>query len=309
MTQFDLIPLIAISGPTAVGKTALGVALAEHFDGEIISADSRQLYREMDIGTAKPTPEELARARHHLIDIAAPDATVSLAHYLRLARAAIADIHARGKRPLLVGGTGQYIRALLEGWQVPEVPPDPTLRADLEAQSPEQLWAQLLALDPAAAEFIHPHNTRRVIRALEVSHKTGRPFSELRRHIPPPYRVQQIGLTLARDALYPRADARVAAMLAAGLPAEVQGLLARGYDWSLPALSGLGYIQFRPYFEGAATLAEVTERIQWDTHDFIRRQYAWFSLKNPAIAWYDVQSPGFVEAARGAVARFYAGDL
>ncbi len=305
MTQADLIPLVAIVGPTAVGKTALGVALAERWGGEIVSADSRQFYREMDIGTAKPAPEELARAPHHLIDIAAPDETVSLAHYLRLARAAIAAIHARGNRPLLVGGTGQYTRALLQGWQVPEVPPDPALRAELEAQPPEQLWARLMALDPAAADFIHPHNARRVIRALEVSLKTGRAFSELRRRIPPPYRVLRIGLTLARDALYARADARVAAMMAAGLPAEVERLLARGYGWELPAMSGLGYSQFRPYFAGEATLDEVQERIQLDTHDFIRRQYAWFSLKDEQITWFDVQDAGFAEKVKRMAKAFY----
>ncbi len=296
------IPLVAIVGPTAVGKTALAVALAAHFDVEAISADSRQFYRGMDIGTAKPTLEERAALPHHLIDIADPDATVGLAQFLRLARAAIADIHARGKLPLLVGGTGQYVRALLQGWQAPDVPPDPELRAELERRArhdPAGLWAQLLALDPGAADFIDPRNLRRVVRALEVCLKTGAPFSAQRQRIPPPYYSLQFGLTLERGALYARADARVEAMMAAGLPDEVARLLSAGYGWELPAMSGLGYSQFRPYFEGQTTLAEVTLRIQLDTHDFIRRQYAWFGLKDPSITWL---APGDLAAVRERVA-------
>jgi len=285
-----LIPLVAIIGPTAVGKTKLALALGPQVNAEVISVDSRQFYRGMDIGTAKPTPEERARLPHHLIDIADPDETVGLAQFLRLARAAIEDIAGRGKLPFLVGGTGQYMRALLQGWQAPEVPPDPELRVDLERQAasdPAALWAQLLALDPEVTNFIDRRNLRRVIRALEVCLKTGRPFSEQRRRVPPPYRMLQLGLTLERESLYARADARVEAMLAAGLPDEVECLRAAGYGWELPAMSGLGYIQFRPYFAGQATLDEVAARIKLDTHDFIRRQYTWFRLTDPQIHWLE----------------------
>lgn len=300
--EVQSMPLVAIVGPTAVGKTALAVTLGAHFAAEAISVDSRQFYRGMDIGTAKPTVEERAALVHHLIDIAAPDETVGLAQFLRLAQAAIADIHARGKLPLLVGGTGQYVRALLQGWQTPDVPPDPALRAELEQRArndPAGLWAELLARDPGAAEFIDPRNLRRVVRALEVCLKTGAPFSVQRQRIPPPYRMLQLGLTLEREALYARADARVEAMMTAGLPAEVERLLAAGYGWELPAMSGLGYSQFKPYFEGRATLAEVAVRIQLDTHDFIRRQYAWFSLKDPEITWL---VPDDSESARALIA-------
>lgn len=308
MEETALIPVIAIVGPTAVGKTALAVTLGEAFAAEIISADSRQFYRFMDIGTAKPTPEERARVRHHLIDIADPDDTVGLAQFLRLARAAVADIAGRGRIPCVVGGTGQYARALLEGWQTPEVAPDPALRATLEAQAaadPAALWSHLLALDPEAATFIDPRNTRRVIRALEVCLKTGQPFSAQRLRIPPPYRVLQLGLTLERAALYARADARVEAMMEAGLLAEVAALLQRGYDWQLPALSSLGYSQFRPYFAGEATLAAVIERIKLDTHAFIRRQYTWFHPRAEDIHWLDaahnptVHARALVEAFLG----------
>ncbi|MBN1248876.1 MAG: tRNA (adenosine(37)-N6)-dimethylallyltransferase MiaA, partial [Anaerolineae bacterium] len=197
----DQTPLVAIVGPTAIGKTALGIRLAQAYDGEIVSADSRQFYRTMDIGTAKPSPEELAAARHHLIDIADPDETVGLAQFLTLARNAIRDIASRGGLPLVVGGTGQYVRALLQGWQVPTVPPDPELRAELEREAEEDpggVWQRLIALDPESADFIDPRNLRRVIRALEVTLKSERPFSELRRRIPPPYSTLKVGLTMDR---------------------------------------------------------------------------------------------------------------
>jgi len=288
--EAPLIPVVAIVGPTAAGKTALALALGETFPAEVVSADSRQFYRCMDIGTAKPTPAERARLPHHLIDIADPDETVGLAPFLRLARTAVAEIAARGRLPFVVGGTGQYVYALLEGWQTPEVPPDPVLRAELETQAaanPAALWARLIALDPEAATFIDPRNLRRVIRALEVCLKTGQPFSAQRRRIPPPYRVLHLGLTMERAALYARADARVDAMMAAGLLDEVAALRECGYDWRLPAMSSLGYSQFRPYCAGEATLEDVTERIKLDTHAFIRRQYTWFRSRSEHIHWLD----------------------
>ncbi len=300
MGRRDLTPLVAVVGPTAIGKTRLVAQVGPTFKVEVVSADSRQFYRGMDIGTAKPTAEERARVPHHLVDIADPEETVGLAKFLNLAHRAISEIAERGKRPFLVGGTGQYVRALLRGWQVPNVPPDKELRAKFEALGecdPDALWARLLELDPEATTFIHPNNLRRIIRALEVTIKTGRPFSELRRRKPPPYRVLKIGLTMDRDALYARADARVDAMMEAGLLDEVRGLLEAGYTWEMPAMSALGYQQFRPYFVGEATLDEVVERIKLDTHDFIRRQYTWFRLNASDIHWLDAaESP--VRAAR-----------
>jgi tRNA dimethylallyltransferase len=281
--------LLVIVGPTAVGKTALSIYLAERLSGEIVSADSRLFYRGMDIGTAKPTPEERARIPHHLIDIADPDETVGLAMFLRLAHAAIADIHARGRFPIVVGGTGQYVRALVEGWTPPAVPPDPALRAELEEQarreSPQALHARLMALDPEAAARIDPRNVRRVVRAMEVALRAG---SAGRGKAPPPYAVFQIGLTMDRAALYARADARLEAMVRAGLVEEIRRLLEKGYGWDLPAMSALGYIQFRPYFEGQATLEEVLAQIRRDTRRFIRHQYNWFRLGDPRIRWFDV---------------------
>ncbi|NTU82099.1 MAG: tRNA (adenosine(37)-N6)-dimethylallyltransferase MiaA [Chloroflexales bacterium] len=284
-----LITLIAIVGPTAVGKTALAVAMARQIGGEIVSADSRQIYRHMDIGTAKPAPEEQAAARHHLIDIRDPDEEFSLATYQELARAAIDDIAGRERAPLLVGGTGQYLAALLEGWQIPRVAPQPELRAALEREAAElgaaALHRRLAAADPRAASQIAPANVRRVVRALEVYLVTGRPISEQQTREPPPYAVRTIWLSRPRDELYARADARVDAMLAAGLADEVAGLARRGYGWDLPALSSLGYIQLRPYVEGAASLAACAERLKFDTHSFIRRQGAWFKRLPGLEVW------------------------
>jgi tRNA dimethylallyltransferase len=279
-----------------VGKTALSMHLAESLDGEIVSADSRLFYRGMDIGTAKPTQEERARVPHHLIDIANPGETVGLAEFQEQAYEAIDAVHARSGLPLLVGGTGQYVRAVIEGWRIPRVPPDAGLRAELEAQAELEggaaLHARLAKLDPAAAERIDPRNVRRVIRALEVCTLTGQPISEQQGREPPPYRVKQIGLTMARQALYARADARVDAMMAAGLEEEVRRLVEAGYGWDLPAMSGLGYIQFRPYFDGSATLEEIAAEIKSATHSFIRRQYNWFRLNDPAIQWFEaIETP------------------
>jgi len=246
----------------------------------------------MDVGTAKPTPEERARVPHHLIDIAGLGETVGLAEFQELAYATIGDIHACGKLPLLVGGTGQYVRAVVEGWRIPRVPPDPALRARLEAQAGREgaaaLHARLAQLDPDAAGRLDPRNVRRVIRALEVCLITGRPISQQQRKQPPPYRILQVGLTMERAALYARADRRVEAMIAAGLEEEVRRLVEAGYGWDLPAMSGLGYAQFRPYFEGRATLEQVVAEIRRATRRFIRHQYNWFRLNDRAIRWFDV---------------------
>jgi tRNA dimethylallyltransferase len=296
-------PLLAIIGATAVGKTALSIALAQALGGEIVAADSRQIYRGMDIGTAKPTTAERAAAPHHLIDIADPDEEFSLAVYQELAYAAIAGIAARGGVPLLVGGTGQYLAAVLEGWQIPRVEPQIELRAELEREAAQQgaaaLHARLARVDPAAAAGILPANLRRIIRALEVYAVTGRPISEQQARQPPPYRTRTLWLTLPPAELYARIDRRVDAMIADGLEAEVRGLIERGYSWNLPALSSLGYREFQPYFAGEVSLDDAIQRLKFNTHAFARRQANWFrrlpnvvqlpvapDLLDRALAWW-----------------------
>jgi tRNA dimethylallyltransferase len=288
--------LIVIVGPTAVGKTSLALRLAGPFNGEIVSADSRQIYRGMDVGTGKPAPADLGRVPHHLIDIIEPNDEFTLADYQALANAAIQDIARRERTPFLVGGTGQYVRAVIEGWQIPRVPPDPTLRsklyAEAEGSGPQALYDRLLEKDPAAAAFIDARNVRRVVRALEVCIKTGRPFSEQRGKRPPPYEILQIGLTMEREALYERIDRRIDEMVAKGLVAEVQGLVARGYTWELPAMSSLGYLQFREHLAGAMTLEDAVALVKKETRRFVRQQYNWFRPANPHIHWLDAsESP------------------
>ncbi|GAB4559178.1 MAG: tRNA (adenosine(37)-N6)-dimethylallyltransferase MiaA [Anaerolineae bacterium] len=285
-------PVIAIVGPTAVGKTALSLEMAEALGGEIVSADSRQIYRFMDIGTDKPSPEDRRRVPHHLIDIVDPDQPLTLAQYQRMARDAIADIHQRGRVPLLVGGTGLYVRAVLEGLQIPEVPPDPELRARLEEEAREygadHLHSRLRSLDPEAASRIDPRNVRRVIRALEVCLRTGRPISQQQRASSPGYDVLRIGLTRPRRELYARIDARVDAMIAAGLVDEVRALVDRGYDLSLPAMTGVGYRQIARYLAGQCSLEEAIREIKRRTRRFVRQQNTWFRPDDPAIRWYNL---------------------
>lgn len=287
-------PLVVILGPTAVGKTGLAIQLAQAVNGEIISADSRQIYRKMDIGTAKPTPEQCAQCPHHLIDIAEPDEDISLAQYQALAYAAINAIHQRGKVPFLVGGTGQYLTAVIEGWSIPQVPPNPELRNHLERfavdYGAEALYERLQAVDPDAANAIHMNNIRRVIRALEVYLESGCTITDLQRKQPPPYRIRQYGLTLPREALYAQADQRVDQMMQDGFLAEVQHLLSLGYNRKLPSMSGLGYAELSAHLLDSVPLEEAVANSKTNTHDFIRRQYTWFRGHDDGIHWHDMQS-------------------
>ena len=300
--------LVVLGGPTAVGKTAAAIAVARRCGGEIVSADSRQLYRGMDIGTAKPTPEERAAAPHHLIDILDPDEDFSLARYVALARAAIGAILARGRVPILAGGTPLYLNAVTEGWRVPVAPPDPALRAALEAEAAREglamLEARLAAVDPVAAARA-AGNLRRVVRALEVYLTTGTPMSALEGKEPPPYRLVPFILTLDRAALHARIDARVERMVAAGLVDEVRALLARGYDPALPALSGIGYAEIVAHLRGETTLPEATARIKINTHRYVRHQETWFR-RNRAATRLDVGREGWLERLQGEVGTILA---
>ena len=293
-------PLIAIVGPTAVGKSALGIHLAVRFGGEVVNGDSRQVYRGMDVGTAKPSLEDQSRVPHHLLDLRDPDQPFSLTEFLDLARTAFRRIHKRGRLPILVGGTGQYLWALLEGWQAPRVAPDPELRRRLEQEAAtagaQALHHRLGEVDAVAAARIDPHNLRRVIRALEVVGALGGPAPPARQRRPP-YRSLVLGLTLpSRSELYRRIDQRVDDMLAAGWLDEVRGLLARGYDQQLPALSSMGYRELALHLEGQLTLDEAVRRIRSAHHRLARRQYTWFKPTDPRIGWIEPDGRGLLEA-------------
>ena len=292
---------LAIVGATATGKTALAVALAERLRGEIVNADSRQVYRGMDIGTAKPTEAEQRAARHWLIDVADPREPLTLATYLDLARAAIHDIHARERVAIICGGTGQYVWALLEGWTVPRVPPDHALREELaqiaEREGVEALVEELRAADPVSAERIDPRNVRRVIRAIEVMRATGRPFSESRSRSQTDIATPIVGLTIQRARLYERIDRRVDAMIAAGLVEEVRRLQSGGCGCDLPAMSSIGYRQVCDHLSGAYTLEEAVTRIKTETHRLARMQHAWFREDDARIAWLDADAVDLVDAA------------
>ncbi|MEW5830416.1 MAG: tRNA (adenosine(37)-N6)-dimethylallyltransferase MiaA [Chloroflexota bacterium] len=301
-------PLVVILGPTAVGKTAFSLALAERVDGEIVSADSRLFYRGLDIGTAKPSVEEMRRVPHHLVDVADPDDTWSLALFQRAARDALAGIHARGRIPLLVGGTGQYVTAVTRGWQPPEAQPDPRLRSILEelgrTHSINWLHDRLKSLDPAAAAKIDPRNLRRTVRALEVILSTGERFSAQRGQGESPYLLLTIGLARPRPELYARIDERIEAMFANGLLDEVRGLLEQGHSPDLPSMSAIGYRESVAVLRGEMTLDEAKVQMKRLTRVFVRRQANWFKAGDPSIHWFEASEPGLAEKAAILVRKF-----
>lgn len=291
----DRPPLILIVGPTAIGKTEIALELAEELGGEIISADSRLFYRGMDIGTAKPSRLEQERVPHHLIDIVDPDETLSLAVFQKMAIDVITAVLRRGRLPLLVGGTGQYVRAVTEGWKPPEVEPDPRLRSVLGKLASETgndwLHARLGTLDPEAAAGIDPRNVRRTIRALEVILTTGQKFSEQRRHGASPYRLVTVGLKRPRTELYARIDARIEAMFDGGLLDEVKGLLAEGYGPELPAMSAIGYRECVRVVRGECGVEEAKVAMRRATRAYVRRQANWFKESDPGIRWFEASEP------------------
>jgi len=281
--------LVAVVGPTGVGKSRLALDLAQAFDGEIVSADSRQVYRYMDIGTAKPSPKELSLVPHHLISIVSPDEDFSLAQYQQLAYDAIEAIQKRGKLPILAGGSGLYVWAVLDGWRIPGVAPDSELRRRLERVGKEELYDELAQVDPVAAQRIDPTNVRRIIRALEVYRGTEVPISQLQLKTRPLPDTLIIGLTADRAELYRRLDLRVDEMIERGLVDEVRGLLDRGYDFSLPAMSGIGYKQIAMHLRGELVLTAAIQQIKFETHRLVRHQYSWFRLKDGRIRWFDIE--------------------
>lgn len=298
-------PLILLVGPTASGKTEISIELAERLGAEIISADSRLFYRGMDIGTAKPTPADRARVPHHLIDIANPDETLSLAIFQQLARQAISDILHRGLLPMLVGGTGQYVRAVIGGWRPPSVAANSTLRAGLERMNREHggewLHERLKRLDIKAAEGIDPRNVRRTMRALEVILISGRRFSEQRGQLGASYHLIGIGLSRPRAELYARIDARIDHMFEAGLVEETQGLLTRGYAPELPAMSAIGYRECIKVINREIDVEQAKVLMRRATRAFVRRQSNWFKENDPNIAWFSAADHDVVAATESLI--------
>ena len=285
--------LVAIVGPTGIGKSRLALRLSRAFEGEIVSADSRQVYRHMDIGTAKPGREEISLVPHHLISIINPDEDFSLAQYQELVYKAIADIHQRNKLPILVGGSGMYLWSVLEGWGIPRVQPNLEYRRSLEEKADrigqDELYRELEKVDPLAAQRIDRRNIRRTIRALEVHKSTETPISQLQQKQAPSFNTLIIGLTADRAELYRRIDLRVDEMIEQGLVAEVEKLLKMGYDFNLSAMSSIGYKQINTFLNGELTLATAIQQIKFETHRLVRQQYNWFQLKDAKIKWFDIQ--------------------
>lgn len=291
-------PVLALVGPTAVGKTALSLTVATALNAEIISVDSRQVYRGMDIGTAKATAAERASVQHHLLDVVTPDEAYSVALYQRQARTVIARLHAHGKLPLLVGGTGLYFRAVCDGLVLPPVPPQPELRAEWEARVAAGdlagLVAELRRLDPVGAERLDLANPRRVIRALEVTRVSGRPFSTWQRRQPPSLHTIWLGLTRPRAELYARINARASEQIAAGLVEEVHRLVQQGYGYDLPAMQSMGYREIGQYLQGQLTLDEAIASQQQATRRYARRQLTWFR-RDERITWLPAATTGLPE--------------
>ncbi len=297
---------MVLTGPTGVGKTAAAIRLALALGGEIVNADSRYLYRGFDIGVAKPSTTEQALVPHHLIDILPPEGEMSLHVFQELATRTIRDIQRRGRLPLLVGGTVLYLNAVVEGWHIPQVPPDEPFRraaeAEVERDGGAALRAQLVTIDPVAAERSGV-NMRRVIRALEIHRATGTPMSVLEGRGEPPFRALELALTMPRAELHARLDSRIDGLLAAGLVEEVQGLLASGVPASAPAMSSIGYRQLIPFLGGDESLDAATERIRSDTRRYVRHQETWLR-RNPRLVHVDVTVEGWEIGLETTVRRF-----
>jgi tRNA dimethylallyltransferase len=300
-------PLLVIVGPTGVGKTSVAVRLAARLSMEAINADSRQVYRGMDIGTGKPTVEERAALSHHLLDVVNPDERYHAARFRADALEAIEEISSRGRLPVIVGGTGLYVRALLKGLK-PAPPADPALRAELEAFAASHGWpalhARLARVDPEAAGRLHPNDRVRIVRALEVQSR-GRPEAgEVAagdwRHSIPPWRLLVVGLSQGRERLNARLAERARGMAAHGMMDEVKRLLATGYDESLPSMGGIGYRQFCAVLRGRMTEAEALRTMIRDTARYAKRQMTWFG-RDPEIRWIDVDAAGGLDGATDAI--------
>lgn len=288
-------PVIIIGGPTAVGKTKCAIDLAQRFGGEIVSADSMQIYKGMDIGSAKPTKEELSAVPHHLIDVVLPTEDFTVSDFKKRAEASIDEIHSRGLIPIVVGGTGLYINALLYDMDFAGEGSDPvfreSLRAFLEAHGPDQLHERLKAADPEAAARIHPNNTKKVIRAIEVAELGGAPMGDFKTDLKPNmrYNFYLMGLTDNRQTLYDRINKRVLDMADQGLLEELKSLKNMGLDVSFTSMKGIGYKEFFPYLDGDKSLETVIEEVQQNSRRYAKRQLTWFR-RYEQLHWYSLEA-------------------
>lgn len=294
-------PLLVVVGPTAVGKSSLAIRLALALNAEIVSADSRYLYRELEIGVAKPSFADLATVKHHLINVARLSNPWNLGLYKQSATQIISEIHLRNRLPILTGGTGQYVRSILQNWQIPSHGPVSQLREDLETIGDhigfDKLYEILSAIDPQAAAIIDYRNHRRTIRALEVILSTGKKFSDLRNKDEPPYNTLIIGLELPREVLFTKIDERVDAMISQGLVGEVQKLLDAGLGPALEKMRVIGYQEIIAHLRGEISLEEAVALIKRKTHAYVRRQANWFKPTDPDIHWLNAQDPALFENA------------
>ncbi|MGC4105807.1 MAG: tRNA (adenosine(37)-N6)-dimethylallyltransferase MiaA [Thermomicrobiales bacterium] len=301
-------PVVAIVGPTGVGKTTLSIAIGQRIPAEIVNADSRSFYRGMDIGTAKVSPDERALVPHHFVDILDPTEPMSLATFQDRTYATFGEIHARNRVPLLVGGTPQYVNAVMEGWSIPRVAPNEPFRRALEAEAErdgiEPLAARLAAVDPEATEKSGP-NLRRIIRALEVWEATGQPITALQEKKGVPFATLELELWAPREVLHERIVQRTAGHIQAGLVDEVRALLAAGVPEDAPAFSSIGYRQLLPYIHGETSLNEAVERIAIDSNRLVRHQQTWFR-KNPRLIRIDTTQPGWDADAIARIGTFVA---
>lgn len=305
--------LIVLIGPTAVGKTKLSIELAKRFNGEIISGDSMQIYRGMDIGTAKITTEEMEGIPHYLIDIKNPDESFSTAEFQELVRMKIAEISSRGKIPMIVGGTGLYIQSVIYDYQFTEVPSDPNFRSLLEKEAeehgPEWLHEKLKDADPESASRIHPNNVRRVIRALEIVHCTGKTASELQENQSPEllYDTALIGLTMDREMLYNRINLRVDLMRRQGLLDEVKFFYEKGLR-DCQSIQAIGYKELYDYFDGEISLEEAIENLKQNSRRYAKRQLTWFRNKMN-VEWFDMSVSNDAEKKFAEISNFIEGKL
>lgn len=285
------IPLVAVCGPTASGKTGLAIAIAQQLDGEIVSADSMQIYRGMDIGTAKPTMQERMGIPHHLLDILDPGETFSVARFVEIAKETVSEIHARGKLPILTGGTGLYIDSLTRNILFPDIQDHPELRAQLQATAQKEgndaVWALLASCDPILAQKLHPNNVGRVIRGIEVFRATGVPLSEWQRRsklAAPPYRLCMLGLRWPQEILYERINQRVQIMMQQGLLAEARAFFQQAHSYT--SAQAIGYKELFAYFQGEISIEQAVEQIQQESRRYAKRQMTWLR-RDSRIHWIE----------------------